>query len=240
MQCGTSWSFDPPVVGTDPCCPTQPIVTMQVITNSGPCQSYTAVWTITEACTGTVLDICTQNVTVVDGSYPILSGCPTNLTVYCGNPIPPPAPVTATDYCSAVTLTYNQVSSPQSPCLTVLTRTWTATDVCNSNTATCMQNIFIMDTNAPILSGCGTNFTVTNGMSWSFSTPTANYYCSGDPATVGILSSNVYSSSYCSSTNIIIWSATNTCASAPAVATCTQIVTVVCPPNDCGYAGGIK
>ena len=240
VQCGTSWSFDPPVVGTDPCCPTQPIVTMQVITNSGPCQSYTAVWTITEACTGTVHDICTQNVTVVDGSYPILSGCPTNLTVYCGNPIPPPAPVTATDYCSAVTLTYNQVSSPQSPCLTVLTRTWTATDVCNSNTATCMQNIFIMDTNAPILSGCGTNFTVTNGMSWSFSTPTANYYCSGDPATVGILSSNVYSSSYCSSTNIIIWSATNTCASAPAVATCTQIVTVVCPPNDCGYAGGIK
>jgi hypothetical protein len=240
VLCGQSWSFDPPVVGTDPCCPNPPVVTLQVITNSGPCQSYAGVWTVTEACTGTVIDVCTQNVTVVDNSSPTLIGCPANLTTYCGNPIPPPATVTATDDCSAVTLNFTQINSTQSPCVLVLTRTWTATDICNSNTATCTQQILILDTNPPVMSSCGTNFTVTNGTSWSFTMPTAAYACSGISAPVGILSSNVITTSFCSSTNIIVWSATNTCAPSPAVSTCTQIVTVVCPPNDCGNPGGVK
>jgi len=117
-----------------------------------------------------------------------------------------------------------------------------ATDLCNINTSSGSQNIFIEDTNPPVMSNCGTNFTVTNGTSWSFTMPTAVYACSGVSIPVGILSSNVITTSYCSSTNIIVWSATNTCAStpAPAVSTCTQIVTVVCPPNDCGNPGGVK
>src|SRR5208337_1067598 len=34
VECGTNWVFDPPIIGFDSCCQTQPGWTFKVITNS--------------------------------------------------------------------------------------------------------------------------------------------------------------------------------------------------------------
>lgn len=90
----------------------------------------------------------------------------------------------------------------------------------------------VEDTNAPVIS-CGTNFTVEWPNSWTFTPPTAVYACSGASVPVNILSSNV-NLTHCGTTNTIVWSAINQCNDA--MATCTQVVTVVCP---CQETNGI-
>ncbi|MEZ7940692.1 MAG: hypothetical protein QMB87_04970, partial [Flavobacteriales bacterium] len=54
---------------------------------------------------------------------------------------------TATDACNDVTLTSVE-SEDSDNCITVITRTWTATDLCG-NSSSCIQTITIVDTSAP-------------------------------------------------------------------------------------------
>lgn len=237
---GTTWSFDPPVVGPDPCCPGPPSVYLTVVTNTGACSEvYTGTWTVVD-CTGVVLGTCVQVVTVEDTNAPIIY-CGTNMTVACGSSwsfTPPIAQYVCTGSNAPVDILSSNVVV-LSPCSTSNTVVWIATNACSGATSTCTQSVLVVDSNAPILSGCGSNFTVTNGTPWSFSMPTAHYVCSGINTAVGILSSNVIVVSSCSSSNIIVWSATNACSGA--VATCTQIVTVVCPPPvSCDTTNGFK
>src|SRR5208337_4490213 len=51
VECGSTWSFDPPVVAYDQCCPNGPWTTnFTKVTNSpGPCgESLTGIWTVTD------------------------------------------------------------------------------------------------------------------------------------------------------------------------------------------------
>ncbi|MEI6747973.1 MAG: PKD domain-containing protein [Bacteroidota bacterium] len=95
-----------------------------------------------------------QVITVQDINPPVLTGVPGNTTVEC-DAIPAPPAVTATDDCSpnpAVTMA--QSITPGS-CINNygITRTWTATDLCN-NTATATQTITVQDNTDPIIITC--------------------------------------------------------------------------------------
>src|SRR5207247_2645570 len=124
-----------------------------------PCSNVvSAVWKITD-CVGN-LAFCTQNVSVVDTTPPVLA-CATNKTVQCGTAwtFDPP---TAQDACCGTNVTIRLLASNSialGPCQTNWFGIWQATDCC-SNSITCTQRVSVVDTLPPTLT-CPTNMTVT-------------------------------------------------------------------------------
>ncbi len=156
-------------------CDTDVTITYNQIRTPGQCaDSYTLtrVWTATDNCNNS--STCSQ---VITGRYPVLAGCPANITVEC-DAVPAPATPTATDNCDTdVTITYNQTRTPgQCADSYTLTRVWTATDNCN-NSSTCSQVITVRDTKAPVLAGCPANITVECDAVPAPATPTATDNC---------------------------------------------------------------
>ena len=177
VECGTNWTFDPPIVGPDPCCPSPPTVTLRLSgTNyNGQCaQIAYAVWDITD-CFGQSV-ACTQIVTIVDAPPSIT--CSTNKTVACGRLWSFDEP-TASSACCGTNVTITVLSTvTNGSCPSLVTRTWLATDCC-TNTNTCSQTVTVVDTTPPSLTvptnfivyTCSTNIVV----SWSI---TATDVCS--------------------------------------------------------------
>ncbi len=98
--------------------------------------------------------IASYDVIVEDTTAPEFSNCPESLTIECDQAIPALAlDVTATDNCSGdVLVSYLGEETAGDACLTTLTRTWAAFDICG-NRADCVQTITIVDTTAPVLNG---------------------------------------------------------------------------------------
>lgn len=135
VECGSTWSFDPPVVGADPCCSGNPVVTFSTVTNIlGPCQrAITRTWYIND-CVGFV-GVCQQTVTVKDTTPPVFTLFPTNLIVStCDSNIPVFWSVTATDECSAVTITSTPPSGSSFAALSTNIVAVTASDACGNAT----------------------------------------------------------------------------------------------------------
>ena len=93
-------------------------------------------------------NIATISITVVDITVPVISTLPATSTISC-----PATPIfttpTASDTCSSVTLTSNDVRTNGACAGSYsITRTWTATDA-SGNTATASQTIIVQDTTAP-------------------------------------------------------------------------------------------
>ena len=98
----------------------------------------TRIWKATDACGNAAT--CSQQITFVDTTPPVLSGCPSDQTILSTDPVPPPATVTAADNCSgSVPVTFNQTTNGNP-----ITRTWTATDGCG-NSVSCTQTITKVD-----------------------------------------------------------------------------------------------
>jgi hypothetical protein len=95
----------------------------------------TRTWTATDAAGN--FTTCDQLITVIDNVKPVIN-CPGDKVVGCGSSTLPSATgfATATDNCSAVTITYSDATAANG----AITRTWIATDA-SGNTATCIQNI---------------------------------------------------------------------------------------------------
>ena len=225
VQCGISWGFNPPFVGPDPCCTASPTVTLLSVSTNilNPCNEIlTAIWKITD-CVGN-LAYCTQNVTVVDTTPPVIT-CATNKTVQCGTAwtFDPP---TASDACCGTNVSISVASTvTNSPaCPLIVVRTWTAVDCC-SNAASCRQMVTVVDTTPPtiicpsniVVKTCGTNAVPV------FWTVTATDVCSS----VTITSAPPSGSSFpANSTNTILCTATDACGNTN---TCTFKVSVVRP-----------
>src|SRR5262245_43793841 len=124
-----------------------------VVTNDGGCQST-----------------CNKTVNVQDTQAPVIAGVGPNGTVNC--PATPSfSSPTASDNCSTATLTF--ADTPQTatcPAISVIKRTWTATDQCG-NTATASQTISVEDHGAPTIAGVGPNGTIDCPATPSFSSP---------------------------------------------------------------------
>src|SRR6185436_5526432 len=173
---------------------------------------------------------CTQTITVNDNTAPVLAGCPDKTTVEC-NAVPAPANPTATDNCAgAVTITFGQTSTQTSngTCTDqnyTLTRTWTATDVCN-NSSSCTQVIIVHDTTAPVLSGCPANTTVQCNAVPAPASPTATDNCDSTPTICFSQTSTQTSNGACTDQNYTItrtWTATDNCGNS---SSCSQVITV--------------
>ncbi len=109
------------------------------ITDNCP-QTLVRNWTATDAC-GNV-STCTQTITIVDNSPPIIT-CPMDATVSCDESLDPDntGSPTAEDNCNAVTFTHED-GPIEGSCPQTFARTWTATDACG-NESSCTQTITI-------------------------------------------------------------------------------------------------
>jgi hypothetical protein len=117
---------------------------------------YRYAFTATDAC-GNASTV-TASFTITDATAPVwsqnVSVVAPNLTLQCGEALPPAPSLSATDVCGAVTVTLSEVNTPGAGPNdgAVLVRTWTATDLCG-NSIVHTQNILIQDAQAPVLSG---------------------------------------------------------------------------------------
>src|SRR5207244_1643802 len=126
VECGSTWSFDPPNASGGCCVPAQAIVSSIVTTGSDCSYSATATWQATDCCSNSAT--CSQTVTAVATQPPVLT-CATNKTVECGSTwsFDPPS---ATDACCGTNVTITVFgtvtnSNPAiGPCALDITRTW--------------------------------------------------------------------------------------------------------------------
>jgi predicted nucleic acid-binding Zn ribbon protein len=206
VECGNPLPTDAPVFG-DVCDDELTILAISGENNITDCgYDVEKVWTAVDNC-GNSYSF-TQVIHVVDTTAPSFGVIPANVTVECSS-IPAPAMVTATDVCSEVEVTVNDVALPVVDCQYQIIRTWTATDVCG-NFATASQTITVIDTTAPVISGQDSEMTLECNVQPSVIAPTVEDNC--DENVELVFSSQdfpgVCENSY---TTVYTWTATDDC-----------------------------
>jgi gliding motility-associated-like protein len=103
--------------------------------------------------------ICTFNVTVTDTTNPVITGCPSDISVSanssCGA-VATWAPPSASDNCT-VTMSTTHTPGSTFPVGTTQVK-YTATDT-GGNTAVCTFNVIVTDNTSPVITGCPSNIT---------------------------------------------------------------------------------
>ncbi len=97
---------------------------------------------------GNTTKTCSQTITKVDTTPPVISGTANNVSINCNSPIPAAPILSATDNCGLASLNMVEATSGAN-CGYIITRTWTATDNCG-NTATRQQIVTVTDTSPPV------------------------------------------------------------------------------------------
>jgi HYR domain len=214
-----------------------------------PVGPTTVTYTATDGAGNTAT--CSFTVTVVDNTDPVISGCPSNITVYTGSGATTcdataswTAP-TASDNCPGVSLGSNHNPGDTFP-LGPTTVTYTATDGAG-NTATCSFTVTVVDNTNPVIAGCPANITVYTGagntmcsQTASWTAPTASDNC---PGVVSLTSNHNPGDTFPVGPTTVTYTATD---GAGNTATCSFTVTVVdntnpvitgCPANITVYTG---
>ncbi|HWX18987.1 MAG TPA: immunoglobulin domain-containing protein [Candidatus Binatia bacterium] len=169
VPCGTTWTFDPPLVST--CCTnliqtSTGILTNVLITASGavtngacPQLTITQTWQISDGCGASTN--CSQTVTV-SGCCPtncLQVQCSTNKTVPCGTTWTFDPPLVST---CCTNLLHTSTGLPTNVLITstsfvtngvcpkVITQTWQISDGCGAST-NCSQTVTVVDTTPPVL-----------------------------------------------------------------------------------------
>ena len=188
-------------------------------------------WSAQDAC-GNV-KTCTQLITVVDNTAPVLT-CPRDTIIDCGfynNPDALGYP-TGVDNCTPsdeLVLGYHDDLSGLTGCTNtgVILRTWTMTDLCG-NIGTCVQKITVADTTAPVIK-CPANVVINcqdpttpqfNGKA------TATDYCTASLFIDITYTDDNSQAGNCNGSGFIYrtWAATDDCGN---VATCVQTIEIV-------------
>ncbi len=129
----------------------------------GDCDnSWTDVYTYTayDNCGNT--DVRTYTFHFQDTTDPTFDSEVSNLTIECGDEIPAPADLTASDNCDdEVAVSFDSFETALD-CGYIITRTWTATDNCD-NSASFTQLVYILDETAPELFGVPADTTIECG-----------------------------------------------------------------------------
>jgi len=223
-------STDPANTGTatytvNGSCPTPITVSYTDTETAGTCAQEKTITRLWKAFDGNsqLRDQCTQTITVVDNTAPVLTGCPANVTVEC-NAVPAVASVTATDNCDpAPTLNFTETSvAGTCPQEYTLTRTWTATDACG-NSSSCSQTVTVNDTQAPQIT-CPAPVTVqclADVPAVDLNLVTATDNCDSNPVISLLTETN--DGQTCPKTITRTYKAVDACGN---MATCTQIITV--------------
>ena len=166
VECGddTSPTATGEATGTD-ACGTVSISSMDTsVGGCGNTETITRTWTAIDLCGKT--SSCVQTITVEDNTNPDLD-LPADITIPCGTSVETgiTGNATATDICDANPTVTHSDAYAVGTCANelIVTRTWTATDVCGNSTSL-DQIITMVDTADPILSApsditieCGTS-----------------------------------------------------------------------------------
>jgi hypothetical protein len=261
VPCGTTWTFDPPLVST--CCTnliqtspgvlTNVLITPTGLVTNGACPqlTITETWQISDGCGASTN--CSQTVTVA-GCCPtncLQVQCSTNKTVQCGSTWTFDRPTVSTCCTSNVAgvqtnvliIPTGLVTNGACPQLAI-TRTWQIIDGCGDST-NCSQTVTVLGccpTNC-LQVICPTNKTVQCGSTWTFDLPIASSCCtnlldppSGILTNVLITSTSLVPNGVCPKLITQTWRIFDGCGDTN---TCSQTVTVVdttppvihCPTN---------
>lgn len=138
------------VIVTDNC-DSNPDLDFSEMTVGSACQRrIIRIWTATDDCGNS--DSAQQTITVIDDVAPHIS-CPPDTTIECDASADPAFTgyASAADECSGITLlTWQDDTLVIDTCSYRIERNWTAADSCG-NVASCIQNITVTDTQAPVL-----------------------------------------------------------------------------------------
>lgn len=131
----------------------------------------TVTYTATDA-SGNVSNTCSFDVTVIDNTVPVLSGCPSTVLVNTNASITPCSAIAtwtepiATDNCTSngdIIWTKSHTPGSVFPVGTT-TVTYTATDLEGNESAVCSFDVIVTDNTAPVLAGCPSTINVTTGV----------------------------------------------------------------------------
>src|SRR6266404_2736461 len=220
IEMGVPWTFDSPTAN-------YPVIILSTLTNTfGHCDGTfdaTRIWRATDACGNSTQ--CSQKVTLVDTTAPVITCGNTNKTIELGAVWTFDAP-TATDNSGTNTITIvSTVTNTAGHCDGTFdaTRIWQATDLCG-HSAQCSQKVTVVDTTAPVITCSNTNKTIELGAVWTFDAPTATD--NSGTNTITIVSTVTNTAGHCGNTfdATRIWQATDACGNS---ASCSQKVTVV-------------
>ncbi len=217
---------DPPVVmlptATDNC-DTDVVITEMQMGDGGPCTGSTVitrVFTATDNCGNT--STATQQVTLNDEEPPTLTGVPDDLTVDCNN-IPDLPVVTASDDCTPNIMPVMSGGTEAGNCPDnfVITRIWTATDLCG-NSVSQSQVITVRDDAPPVLAGIPDNVTLECDMTPADAVVTATDNCTDDP---NVSMAEMMTPGDCPNNFTLTrtWTATDNCGN---TATASQVITI--------------
>jgi hypothetical protein len=139
VVCGSAWSFNKPVA-FDACSGTNVAIIITGTITNGTCpQIATRTWNVYDACSN--LTTCSQSVTLVDTTPPVLT-CAPDKTADCSTAWDFDLP-SAFDSCSGPNVAVSIVSTvTNGVCPFVATRTWLATDACG-NSNLCSQSVTV-------------------------------------------------------------------------------------------------
>jgi hypothetical protein len=177
-----------------------------------------------------IKDSCEKTVTVIDETKPVLSGCPSNVTVdFCN--IPAPANVTATDNCPSpgtqvLVEFFETRTNGSNGCSNVITRKWRATDACG-NKDSCMQTITIQDQDDPLIT-CPPAVTIKCADDRNDFTKTGYPFTSDNCGIASVTKSDNPASPACGTTFVRTWTVTD---NAGRTASCTQNITILAAPS---------
>lgn len=109
-------------------------------------QSNNRFWIVTDDCDNSV--VFAQSITIIDAEGPVLSNIPADAC----NDLEIIQPVRAFDECTGtnIPVELSEVTTNETSCGEILTRTWTATDACG-NTSVATQQVFFTDDTPPAL-----------------------------------------------------------------------------------------
>jgi hypothetical protein len=209
---------DPATVSTFDECSPDVELTLEDIVVTGECP-YTIerTWTAVDGCGNVATAI--QSILVVDNEAPVLSAFPEDVTVGCGD-IPEVELITATDNCMGFAPVMFEETTLPGECLYVITRVWTATDLCG-NVAQHVQHIYLQDEEAPV-------FPITPAdvdVECHEVEPMPYLEAIDDCGDVAVTMQEIIDETFCANeyTAIRIWTATDACGNVSQV---TQIVNV--------------
>ncbi len=185
------------------------------------------IWTAADACGNTTT--CTQSIAVKDGASPVFTLCPAPVAVDCGsqNDLSLTGQATATDDCtSTLTPAFSDDLSGFNGCAGVIVRNWTASDAVG-NMATCVQNIEVADTAAPVFDNCPADITVALGQQNDLTvTGQAAATDACTPAVTVSFEDDLSGLSDCGGTINRLWTAADACSNS---AQCKQTIAVTDP-----------
>ncbi|MDD2985878.1 gliding motility-associated C-terminal domain-containing protein, partial [Flavobacterium sp.] len=197
-------------------------VTFDEATAQGSCPgayTITRTWTATDLCGNVTSHV--QVITVEDTTVPVfVETLPEDITAECDN-IPEPVILTAMDSCGEATVAFSQSITPGA-CEGdyVITRTWTATDLCG-NDISHDQVIIVQDTTGPIASPFDENISVSCEAIPAIPELTFTDACS----TAGVPTFNEETTTISSSAYVVVrtWEVADSCGN---ISTFTQTITV--------------